>query len=113
MRPACDPLLTGRTGTPAAISVVCTHAGRNCRPPESVEGSPANGLPGIWLRRPISLGWGSEVAAPRIRSRRSPMRSDIAPGAAFPDYELSDHMAKRRKLSELQGQHPMVVVLSR
>jgi peroxiredoxin len=31
----------------------------------------------------------------------------------FPDYELSDHTAKRRKLSELQGQHPMVLVLSR
>ena len=41
------------------------------------------------------------------------MRSDIAPGAVFPDYELSDHAAKRRKLSELQGQHPMVLVLSR
>src|ERR1700683_5102479 len=41
------------------------------------------------------------------------MRSDIVPGAIFPDYELSDHAAKRRKLSELQGQHPMVLVLSR
>src|ERR1700674_3616105 len=41
------------------------------------------------------------------------MRSDIVPGAIFPDYELSDHTAKRRKLSELQGQNPMVVVLSR
>src|SRR5215470_6632713 len=41
------------------------------------------------------------------------MRSDIVPGAIFPDYELSDHSAKRRKLSELQGQDPMVLVLSR
>ena len=41
------------------------------------------------------------------------MRSDIVPGSIFPDYELSDHTAKRRKLSELQGQHPMVLVLSR
>ena len=41
------------------------------------------------------------------------MRSDIVPGAIFPDYELSDHAAKRRKLSELQGQNPMVLVLSR
>jgi peroxiredoxin len=41
------------------------------------------------------------------------MRSDIVPGAVFPDYELSDHTAKRRKLSALQGQHPMVLVLSR
>src|SRR5437763_15452288 len=41
------------------------------------------------------------------------MRSDIVPGARLPDYELTDHTAKRRKLSELQGQHPMVLVLSR
>jgi peroxiredoxin len=42
------------------------------------------------------------------------MRADIVPGAIFPDYELADHTAKRRKLSELQGgPHPMVLVLSR
>jgi peroxiredoxin len=41
------------------------------------------------------------------------MRADILPGAVFPDYELSDHTAKRRKLSELQGPHPLVLVLSR
>jgi peroxiredoxin len=41
------------------------------------------------------------------------MRADIVPGAVFLDYELSDHTAKRRKLSELQGPHPMVLVLSR
>jgi len=41
------------------------------------------------------------------------MRTDIVPGAAFPDYELSDHQGKRRKLSELQGDDPMVLVLSR
>ncbi len=41
------------------------------------------------------------------------MRADIVPGAAFPDYELSDHRGQRRKLSELQGGDPMVVVLSR
>jgi peroxiredoxin len=41
------------------------------------------------------------------------MRADMVPGAIFPDYELSDHNAKRRKLSELQGQDPMVLVLSR
>jgi len=47
------------------------------------------------------------------KERRFRMRSDIVPGAIFPDYELSDHSAKRRKLSELQAQHPMVLVLSR
>src|ERR1700685_3151429 len=41
------------------------------------------------------------------------MRSDIVLGSVFPDYELSDHTAKRRKLSELQGPHPLVLVLSR
>src|ERR1700676_4422485 len=41
------------------------------------------------------------------------MRPDMIPGAVFPDYELADHTAKHRKLPELQGQHPMVVVLGR
>jgi peroxiredoxin len=41
------------------------------------------------------------------------MRPDIKPGAVFPDYELPDHGGKRRKLSELQGGDPMIVVLSR
>ena len=41
------------------------------------------------------------------------MKSDIVPGAKFPDYELSDHTGKHRKLSELQAQDPMVVLLSR
>ena len=41
------------------------------------------------------------------------MRPDIVPGAVFPDYELSDHTAKRRTLSDLQGPHPLVLVLSR
>jgi peroxiredoxin len=41
------------------------------------------------------------------------MRADIVPGAVFPDYELSDHTGKHRKLSELQGPDPMIVVLSR
>jgi len=41
------------------------------------------------------------------------MRPDIVPGATFPDYELSDHTAKHRKLSDLQGPDPMILVLSR
>jgi peroxiredoxin len=41
------------------------------------------------------------------------MRPDIVPGAIFPDYELTDHTTKRRKLSELQGPDPLIVVLSR
>jgi peroxiredoxin len=41
------------------------------------------------------------------------MRADIVPGAVFPDYELTDHAAKHRKLSDLQGPDPMILVLSR
>ncbi len=41
------------------------------------------------------------------------MRPDIVPGAIFPDHELSDHTGRRRKLSELQGNDPMILVLSR
>lgn len=41
------------------------------------------------------------------------MRPDIVPGAAFPDYQLPDHRGKRRRLSELQGGDPLVLVLSR
>jgi peroxiredoxin len=41
------------------------------------------------------------------------MRSDIVPGAQFPDYTLTDHRGARRTLSELQQQDPLVVLLSR
>jgi peroxiredoxin len=41
------------------------------------------------------------------------MRADIVPGATFPDYELTDHTATRRKLSELQGIDPMILILAR
>ena len=41
------------------------------------------------------------------------MRSDIAPGATFPDYELPDHTDVPRALSELQGDDPMILTLAR
>ena len=41
------------------------------------------------------------------------MRADIAPGGTFPDYELTDQAKTRRRLSELQGIDPMILVLSR
>ena len=41
------------------------------------------------------------------------MRPDIVPGAVFPDYELSDHRGRHRRLSELQGGDPLVLVISR
>ena len=41
------------------------------------------------------------------------MRSDIVPGALFPDYTLSDHHGVHRTLSGLQQDDPLVLVLSR
>jgi peroxiredoxin len=41
------------------------------------------------------------------------MRADIVPGARFPDYQLPDQTGTPRRLSEIQGNHPMVVVLTR
>src|SRR5437764_7147816 len=41
------------------------------------------------------------------------MRPDIAPGGTFPDYELPDHTSTLRRLSELQGEDPMILTLAR
>ncbi len=41
------------------------------------------------------------------------MRSDIRPGGAFPDYALPDHTNTERRLSELQGDDPLVLTLAR
>lgn len=41
------------------------------------------------------------------------LRADIQPGAAFPDYELPDQTGRKRRLSELRGNDPMILRLSR
>jgi peroxiredoxin len=41
------------------------------------------------------------------------MRPDMKPGARIPDYELPDQTGRKRRLSELQGEDPMILVLSR
>jgi peroxiredoxin len=41
------------------------------------------------------------------------VRAEIVPGAVFPDYDLADHRATHRKLSELQHDDPLVLVLAR
>ena len=41
------------------------------------------------------------------------MRPDIAPGGTFPDYELPDHTNVPRRLSELQGDDPLILTLAR
>ena len=41
------------------------------------------------------------------------MRPDIVPGGVFPNYELPDQTGTLRKLSELQGDDPLVLTLAR
>jgi peroxiredoxin len=41
------------------------------------------------------------------------MREDIVPGATFPDYELPDHDSVSRRLSEIQGDDPLILTLAR
>src|SRR3974377_1919381 len=41
------------------------------------------------------------------------MRSDIRPGGPFPAYDLPDPTDTVRKLSELQGEDPMILTLAR
>ena len=41
------------------------------------------------------------------------MRDDIVSGAKFPDYELPDHESMPHKLSELQGDDPLILTLAR
>ena len=41
------------------------------------------------------------------------MRSDVIPGSVFPDYQLPDHTGTLRRLSEIQGDDPLILTLSR
>ena len=41
------------------------------------------------------------------------MRATISPGATFPDYELPDHESVSRRLSEIQGDDPLILTLAR
>jgi peroxiredoxin len=41
------------------------------------------------------------------------MRPNIAPGYKFPDFELPDHTGRRSKLSDQQGNDPLILLLSR
>src|SRR6201996_122191 len=41
------------------------------------------------------------------------MRSDITPGGTFPDYELPDQDRVTRRLSEIQGEDPLILTLAR
>ena len=41
------------------------------------------------------------------------MRSDIVPSGILSDYQLPDHTDEVQKLSELQGDDPMILTLAR
>lgn len=41
------------------------------------------------------------------------MRPEIGPGGTFPDFELPDELNVPRKLSDLQGGDPMILVILR
>ena len=41
------------------------------------------------------------------------MRPDIVPGKTFPDYQLPDHTRTLRKLSEIQGDDPLIKIRHR
>jgi peroxiredoxin len=41
------------------------------------------------------------------------MRYDLVPGNVFPDYQLPHHTGTPRRLSELQGDDPLILTLAR
>jgi peroxiredoxin len=41
------------------------------------------------------------------------MRIGLVPGTAVPDYQLPDHEGIQRRLSELQGDDPLILTLAR
>jgi len=41
------------------------------------------------------------------------MRQDVEAGGRLPDYELPDELNVKRRLSDLQGDDPMIVVILR
>ena len=63
------------------------------------------------VRRVHGGGAGGDGAA--AVNGRPTMRADIVPGGTFPDYELPDHTSTPRRLSELQGDDPLILTLAR
>jgi peroxiredoxin len=41
------------------------------------------------------------------------MRNDLVPGNVFPDYQLPDQTGTPRRLSEIQGDDPLILTVSR
>jgi peroxiredoxin len=51
--------------------------------------------------------------ADRAWNQEHTVRADIIPGGVFPDYALPDHTETVHTLSELQGDDPLILTLSR
>lgn len=97
--------------------------------PDAEPGTGSVAVPGIvrpatvqdtWVRARVEPFTGSPLPLVSDGGVKEPwrqevetMRPDIQVGATFPDYRLSDHTGSRRSLSELQGDDPMILVLSR
>src|SRR5437870_5842770 len=64
------------------------------------------------VRRVYGRGAGWHRTAD-VSDWRPTMRPDIAPGEIFPDFELPDHTSTPRRLSELQGEDPLILTLAR
>src|SRR3954447_14382957 len=113
-RPSADPtedaFLVGMT--------LCLPVGRSQEGApllyDREHGNPAlhDGPPAVW--RPSRAASNSfSGQRPWPTDRTSTMRPDIAPGGRFPDYELPDHTKVPRRLSELQGDDPLILTLAR
>src|SRR5579875_1556106 len=57
----------------------------------------------------LPRSWPNQISA----KGACPLRFDIRPGSTFPDYVLPDHTLTLRRLSELQGDDPLILTLSR
>jgi hypothetical protein len=103
----------------ASRSVVGHAAGASIDSQDTLAFSSLSGVRPMIERMPLAraadayarMMWGD--ARFRMVLTRSSHAIRRCSGGHFPQYELSDHTAKRRKLSELQRQHPMVLVLRR
>src|ERR1043165_9713118 len=49
----------------------------------------------------------------RLDERNVLMSHNLVPGAVFPDYQLPDHENVPRRLSDLQGDDPLILTLAR
>ena len=68
---------------------------------------------GPGIPRARGAGRGAMLGRSSTTGGSTPMRPDIVPGAAFPDYELPDHTSTPRRLSEIQGDDPLILTLAR